>query len=292
MDIYSLKSGIECLSNCGIILNTESYVLLRNSLVNLQNENHFKKTFLWGIIFGIDEDYYIAYGYEKDALKGKIFYYSLDRINWQLLPQPEPIHFVLTGICSNRFQGDPGLVTKIIDDSPVEESDEEGNGNKDEGTIKQDLDVLKEEDRLAATVCLIDEEVSIIPRGSLFLREDGITIHSLAFEGIKSEEWDELSNYQHYRVPHEKWNENIASRQDYNYAVDFLDTIASDIPPDSWAAQLVDAGRTIVVKSLSWPGFIFYHTLETRDYGFIYSGTGQKNLDIPFMKTVVTDDTD
>lgn len=75
MDISRFQSGIESISHCGITLSTEKYVLLRNSLVVLQNDNHFKKTFFWGIIYGIDEDYHIAFGYEKDALVGKIFYY-------------------------------------------------------------------------------------------------------------------------------------------------------------------------------------------------------------------------
>lgn len=55
---------------------------------------------------------------------------------------------------------------------------------------------------------------------------------------------------------------------------------------DIWTAQLVEGDRTIILRNLTWPGFIFFHHLETPDYGFFYAGTGQRNLDVPFMTQV------
>lgn len=89
---------------------------------------------------------------------------------------------------------------------------------------------MKEEDRLAAIIQIISEEAAVVPRGGLFKQTDGVTVHSRAFEGLSVEEADELCSFQHYRTPQHDWNTNLLTRVDYNYAMDFLDTIDTDIP--------------------------------------------------------------
>lgn len=39
----------------------------------------------------------------------------------------------------------------------------------------------------------------------------------------------------------------------------------------------------VVLRSLLWPGLTFYHTPNTKSYGYVYVGTGEKNIDLPFM---------
>jgi radial spoke head protein 9 len=75
MNVNSLELSLKYLSGSGYTLGTEKSVLLQNSMTILQNENHFHKIFLWGQLLGLQSDYYIAFGYEKDALYGRIFYY-------------------------------------------------------------------------------------------------------------------------------------------------------------------------------------------------------------------------
>lgn len=77
---------------------------------------------------------------------------------------------------------------------------------------------------------MISEEAFILPRGALFKRYDAVIVENRAFEGLNLLECDELRSYLHYRRPHEKWNTNLLTRKDYNYAIDFLDTIESDKP--------------------------------------------------------------
>lgn len=48
--------------------------------------------------------------------------------------------------------------------------------------------------------------------------------------GLLVEDCDDLKSYVHYRKPLRKWNTNLIARKDYNYALDFLDTIDMDIP--------------------------------------------------------------
>lgn len=39
----------------------------------------------------------------------------------------------------------------------------------------------------------------------------------------------------------------------------------------------------VVLRSLLWPGLTFYHAPRSKNYGYIYVGTGEKNMDLPFM---------
>ena len=89
---------------------------------------------------------------------------------------------------------------------------------------------LKEEDRLAATVYIINNDAAVVPRGSWFKTAEGKIIENLSFEGLESNDASRLKSYVHARLPQNKWNANLLTRQDYNYALDFLDTIDEDVP--------------------------------------------------------------
>ena len=90
--------------------------------------------------------------------------------------------------------------------------------------------MLKEEDRLAATVAMISDESAVVPRGALFKRPDGNVVQNLAFKGLTQGESQQLRNYQHYRKPQQRWNTNLLTQPNYNYALDFLDSIDIDFP--------------------------------------------------------------
>ena len=75
MNINNFHIDLNYLSYGGSTLSIEQQVIIQKSLTILKTENHFENIFLWGQIFGVNNDYFIAYGYEKDALKGRVFYY-------------------------------------------------------------------------------------------------------------------------------------------------------------------------------------------------------------------------
>ena len=54
-------------------------------------------------------------------------------------------------------------------------------------------------------------------------------------------------------------------------------------PPGSWSIQMERGNALVVLRSLLWPGLTFYHAPRTKNYGYIYVGTGEKNMDLPFM---------
>lgn len=89
---------------------------------------------------------------------------------------------------------------------------------------------LKEEDRVSATVQLINNDAAVVPRGSWMKTMEGKIIENPSFEGLQIDEGDQLKSYLHARLPQNKWNENLLTRSDYNYSLDFLDPIIEDAP--------------------------------------------------------------
>lgn len=77
MEYQKLLDTVDILGYAGICTSTEFSQLLKNSLLILQKENHFRKCYYWGKINGIQKDYHIAFGYEKDCMNGQIYYYRL-----------------------------------------------------------------------------------------------------------------------------------------------------------------------------------------------------------------------
>ncbi|XP_067009513.2 radial spoke head protein 9 homolog [Anabrus simplex] len=274
-DVEERLCSLDKIGYSGKTLSNEKRVLLQNSLLILQNDNHFQHVYFWGHIYGIKTDYFVAYGYEKDILKGRVFYYSTNCIEWGLLPKAEPDAKQLSLIVSTQFQGDPALTIAV---------DMEGYDLSIQDSLVHMPEIkLKEEDRLASVVSLINDEAAVVPRGALFKGTDGIIVENLAFTGLSMLEAKQKCSYLHYRIPQQRWNTNLLIRPDYNFALDFLDTIDIDIPEGCWSHQFEMGGRLSILRSLYWPGMTFYHCVGTPEHGFMYTGNGRWNIDLPFM---------
>ncbi|KAF7389139.1 hypothetical protein HZH66_010276 [Vespula vulgaris] len=279
MEYQKLLDTVDILGYAGICTSTEFSQLLKNSLLILQKENHFRKCYYWGKINGIQKDYHIAFGYEKDCMNGQIYYYSMDGLNWLLLPKSQKYAKFLTPLAVNKFEGEPSFATNVYDSNPPFPPNEDPKHYYNEPIPRE----LKEEDRLATIVETIREDAAIIPRGGWFKCSNGDIVENVAFEGLDLPDASNLKSYLHARPPQQKWNTNLLSRPDYNYATDFLDTIDLDVPHGCWNLQLILEARLIILHSLYWPGMTFYHKLSTPHYGFLYVGNGKKNMDLPFM---------
>ena len=66
-------------------------------------------------------------------------------------------------------------------------------------------------------------------------------------------------------------------------STDFLDPIDEDEPKGIWALQMSANKQTATLRSLQWPGYFFYHHVNTSEYGGVYFGDGCKNSAILFM---------
>lgn len=59
--------------------------------------------------------------------------------------------------------------------------------------------------------------------------------------------------------------------------------LPSSLPSGMWAISYDEFTQTAFIRHLEWPGFSFFFSNETKDYGAFYVGSGVKNGDILFM---------
>lgn len=131
---------------------------------------------------------------------------------------------------------------------------------------------------------IITEECAISPRGSLYKLTDGRVVPNEMFRGLNDLQCEDLSYYHIYRLPRNDPNVNLSKRSDYNYPIDFLDSIECVIPNgQAFSLNLQRNDRLIIIKSCIWLGMTFFHKINSNKYGFLYIGDGKKNNDLLFM---------
>ncbi|XP_057327111.1 radial spoke head protein 9 homolog [Microplitis mediator] len=280
MEFNKLSESIDTVGYAGVCVGTERSELLKNSLLLLGKENNFDKIYYWGRINGILKDYHVAYGHGKDYLRNNVYYYSFDCFDWLLLPQPTKNQKVISTFMRNYFQGEPSV--KKLTEVPefLLYNDEEMPKSIEGDIIPCEI---KEEDRLSAAVDLITNDSIIIPRGSWIKLPSGDVAKNLTFTGLNFTECTKLESYLHKRIPQEKSNVSLTKRQDYNFALDFLDPIDMDLPKECWSLQPYFKDNLIIIRNLYWPGMTFYHKLNSSEYGSIYIDDGIKNKNLSFM---------
>ncbi|XP_069370802.1 radial spoke head protein 9 homolog isoform X4 [Paralichthys olivaceus] len=254
MDSQSLYFSLELVAGSGDTLNVEQRTALHTSLLILQKNHKFKRVVLWGKVLGLKGDYFIAQGRGEDEMKDRKNLYSLNCVDWFLLPPAtDPLIDQVSRAAKGGFTGDPSHVYEH------REIHRRGGGDEEEETK------VNEESRLAVTVHHIDEEVSVVPRG------------------LSHSEAGKLDSFLHFSEPKNLKKKSILETSQLNPAIDFLDVLSDDIPKGSWSLQFESGSKVCVLRSLLWLGLTFYHVPMTPQHGYIYIGNGAKNLDLPFM---------
>lgn len=280
MNCKNLRENIENISLLGYRLTPEQLVLLENSLIILQNENKFRDIFYWGQINAVENDYYLAFGYTKDCLRRRKFFWSHNCCDWFLLPPEKQELNRICLIMPTKFKGDPTWIENVELD-PELIYDEE---NKIYKASERKIRKIKEEDRLSCIVAMITMETAIIPRGCLYKRVDRSVIYNPAFHGLTKIEANDITNFQLFRIPQNDYNTNLLKRGNYNYPIDFFDIIDScELGKKCYSKTIDDYHKIVFIRSLLWLGMVFYHKLETQQQGFLYIGDGKKNFDLLFM---------
>ncbi|XP_034950657.1 radial spoke head protein 9 homolog [Chelonus insularis] len=277
----NLFQTLEIFGHSGICIAPEKAQLLKNSLSLLTHENHFDKTYYWGKINGVKNDYYIAYGYSKDCLKNRVYFYSMNCNDWWLLLKVNESEELITPLVSAPFQGDPTFISTVHVDELL-------SYNNDEKIIKVYqtgglLYNLKEENRLAATVKLVTDEAMIIPRGSWIKRPNGDITENEAFEGLDLNKALQTKYYLHTRLSQKSKTYNVMSSSFHEYAFDFLDNLEGDVPKGCWIIQPHLRHNMVIIRSMYWPGMTFYQQINSLNHGCLYVGNGIKNFSVPFM---------
>uniref|UniRef100_A0A803VC48 Radial spoke head protein 9 homolog n=1 Tax=Ficedula albicollis TaxID=59894 RepID=A0A803VC48_FICAL len=236
-------------------------------LINFMRDYRFERVWFWGCIQGVRGAYYIAEGLGPDRAAPRSRLYSLNCVDWSLLTPATKEMLALAEQVKGRFQGDPSFEYALHLKCPY-------------FSLKP---VMKEEARLIATIELIDREVGIVPRGAFVKTPLGAVHENRHFEGLSLAEAKKLSSYFHLTKPVNLKNKTLLEKADLDPSTDFLDSLEHDIPRGSWSIQLEKGGTVVVLRSLLWLGLTFYHVPMTKQFGYVYFGTGEKNLDLPFM---------
>ncbi|KAM8826635.1 radial spoke head protein 9 homolog isoform X1 [Synchiropus splendidus] len=263
METNTLSHFLEMVAGSGCTLNMEQRTILQTSLILLRKKEQFKRVLFWGKIMGRVVDYFIVQGRGEDELKDKKYLYSINCLEWFTLPRVTDTMIEQVAIkAKGRFYGDP---------AHVYEADDENEKTR-----------VTEEHRLAVAVHQIESEVSVVPRGAFIKMARGMVQVNRSFAGLSYTEAAKLENYLHFTEPQHLKNKSLLEMADLNPAYDFLDPLSVDVP-NGWCLQFECARTVCTIRSLLWPGLIFYHVPMTVQYGYIYIGDGLRNLDLPFM---------
>uniref|UniRef100_A0A8B9JEB6 Radial spoke head protein 9 homolog n=1 Tax=Astyanax mexicanus TaxID=7994 RepID=A0A8B9JEB6_ASTMX len=273
MDSDALYCSVDLVCGSGVTLSAEHRAALQSSLIILKRNMNFRRVLFWGKICGIKNDYFIAQGVGEDQIRDRKSIYSINCIDWHLLPPAtKALIDEVAMAAKGRFMGDPSHKYEH------ETQEQEEGGQTTKVNVK-----VNEEQRLAVTVFTIDNEVAVVPRGAYIKNLQGIAQPNRSFEGLNPSEAAELSNYLHFSESRKPRKKNIMEMANLNPSIDFLDPLSEDIPKGSWIVHFEHGNRVCTIKSLVWQGLTFFNLPMTPWHGYLYMGDGLKNVDLSFM---------
>jgi len=277
MDANNLLNDLDIFASNGVVFSKEQKTTLQNSLTVTKAQYNFSRISFWGKINGLKDDYFIAQGYRKNMKNDESSLqtlYSLNASDWCILEEVEESVKDLALTLRGRFIGDPSFSYDCVDPSAMNNIDsnnpEENNNNNNKQNVGgerfgqgdfKELQIL-EESRLAAVVSEISKTALAHPK------------NSICKDGSLNSQWNGL---------------------DCNQAIDIsnwcvgtnTEEMVSGKCSTYWSIQKqrglgVDCTH-VVLRSLLWLGAIAFHTTETNQFGKIYVGTGEYNIDHSFM---------
>jgi len=155
--------------------------------------------------------------------------------------------------------------------------------HKYEYTVGEETKELSEDERVAFMVQEIDEECSVVPVGSFVLNSSQRVIVNPYYKGLDLSAAVRLDSYMHLRKPRTTPALPVAERSALKKSTQFLDFIANDQPKGCWSLKHDPSSSLVVLRSLSFPGFVHFNAVDSPVHGAIYNGTGARNFDLPFM---------
>lgn len=276
MELFDLETGLKSTAGAGNVLNCQELTGLQAGLTVLRSSEKYESIYLWGKIFGQKQDYYIAYGLRDSEFEfpSKSFYCANEDFEFKALPR-------LTEEVADRIieLGVDRVFSGIPDSLLVEpKADEDA-----EGAPPDESASLKEIDRLSQVVQEIDFDTAVVPKGAFALNEAHMVVPSSDFKGLGLSEAKALSSYVHFRPPTSVACLRALARTDIVFYSNFLDPLEGDLPKGCWALRQEPSISLVTLRSLSWPGYVMYHTPGTPKFGGLYFGYAQKNRDLPFL---------
>lgn len=305
-EVLALSSDLMATAS-GFCLTTEQRALLPPSLEILKIENKFSRVVFWGKLQGKVGDYLIAQGLGEAAsmdakaeggeiviaeyfetlktIPKKTYRLSPNGVGWTLLPTVDgelkskvakyDAFVKANGKVFEPLHGDAAHVFKFTVTVPAAE--EGGEATTEEGELPED-------ERLAVIVAQIDEATSVVPAGAYVLTSSQRVQANPFYRGLPLSDGLSIRSYLHLRSPHAAAEQAAPTEQSAMVkALDFLESVAEDTPKGSWSIKHDSPNNLIILRSLLYPGYIHFNTVDSPLYGSAYVGTGLKNHNLAFM---------
>ncbi|KAJ3312710.1 Radial spoke head protein 9 [Blyttiomyces sp. JEL0837] len=268
----------------GFTLNTEERAIINTSLRLKAEAEKLEYLYLWGKILALQKDYWIAQA-PGDNLFARKYFYSVDLVTWLQLPEITIEEMGKIDKITKRFTGDPAFEYVVAEASaePTEEKQPPIDGAQAPPPAEPPKP-LSEEKRLAGVIAQMNFEVQVVPRGAYY-RDATLKLQiNPMFTGVPSDELDQLTSYFHFREGFNVNTKTLAERAtNFDETIDVFETIAKDEPRGVWSVQAERGGSVALLRSMLWPGYVFYHNPTPCKWGAMYMGWGVKNTNIGFM---------
>ena len=93
----------------------------------------------------------------------------------------------------------------------------------------------------------------------------------------------DLNSYLHFRNVQEEQKREELDLPTAPFNTRFLESASEDQPKGCWTLQKDEKMDKVMIRSLLWPGYHFYHKTDSKSFGAIYIGDGLKNLELHFI---------
>lgn len=227
----------------------------------------------------------------------KFFWCLSGDFNFAQMPELNDQHAEFVNRAGDYFMGEPNRNLKPKaegedpEQPPAEEPEEGAEGAEadnasnvsQEEELKADVKELHEIDRLNYVVHAIENDCQIAPIGAFKMTSEHQVRRNEAFKGLDAGAALQLSSYQHFRNVQTAEKKKALDAAGIAFTHDFLESIADDKPHRCWNFQQNLNGKTVLGRSLLWPGYNFYTNVNSNKFGSIYIGEGLKNLELQFM---------
>lgn len=308
MELADLEEGLAI----GYGLTVEERSVLETEMAKRKMEEGLSSIKLWGRVHGMVADYLVVCGLVSVMeTPQKKFYYATNKdLALKQMPEvlPEMVELAKK-IAAKRFSGNPTTVLQPPpaegeeeepeeeeEEEPEAEEGEEGAAEKEQQYDEEGYPIPKrkprkpkftEAHRLAFTVGRIDGDCFLVPRGAFIATPTHHIVADPLFCGLSASEATLLDRYLHFRPPTAPARALALTKAAILGAGDFMDPASEDGPKGVWGpvpGPRLDAATGVVsLRSLKWPGYCFFHRVNTPSFGSLYWGDGRKATDLHFM---------
>jgi len=300
MELFDLEYGLKSVSSAGFTFNCQETTAIQAGLTILRSREQYEKIFLWGKVFGLKADYYIAYGLRDSEFEfpAKNFFVAMEGKGCEVpegspegttaTPEFEfqPLNRITEEIADRIIALGPDKVFTGVPTTPLEppvDPDAAAEPPPEGVELPPPPQVLTEIDRLSQIVQEIDFDTAAVPKGAYALNENHQVVPSTDFKGLGITEAKSLTSYVHFRPPTSVACLRALARTDVQFYSNFLDPLKEDLPKGSWGIRQDPSVSLVTMRSLNWLGYVSYHIPGTTKFGGLYFGHGQKNRDLPFI---------